>query len=392
MEWRSAYAYAWDLAERGVPESAAEIRGLGLNAVSMACSYHAGKFLRPRAGGKVYFPEDGTIYFRHDPSRYGKIRPVPNSILDARDVLGELCGQTELAVCAWMVLLHNSRLGEAHPECCVANAFGDRLVYSLCPSSPDVRKFAVALVGDLTANYPVAGVSLETPGFLPFAHGYHHEFALVRANPWLENLLGLCFCPSCVARAEEAGVNARGLQSRVAGDVSGYLAGDAVLPRDMAESFWLADTRTDGELSAFLDLRCRVVASLVSELREAAREDAFVAVIPSVGRPTANAWYEGGDIGALAEAAGIVEACFYEPSADRVQADLFDVSRRLRGKGELRGILRPGYPDLETADQVAAAVQALRAGGARGISFYNWGFLRQRNLDFIAAALSWDRP
>jgi hypothetical protein len=33
----------------------------------MAGSYHAGKFLRPHGkSGKVYFPEDGTAYFRTD--------------------------------------------------------------------------------------------------------------------------------------------------------------------------------------------------------------------------------------------------------------------------------------------------------------------------------------
>ena len=36
-------------------------------------------------------------------------------------------------------------------------------------------------------------------------------------------------------------------------------------------------------------------------------------------RPTAGCWYEGSDLRALAKAAGIVEACFYEPSAARVR-------------------------------------------------------------------------
>ena len=81
----------------------------------------------------------------------------------------------------------------------------------------------------------------------------------------------------------------------------------------MAEAFWLADTRSDGALGAFLAWRCDVVTSLVAEIRAAVRKDAAVAVIPSVARPTGGAWYEGSDLAALAEAAGIIEACFYEP-------------------------------------------------------------------------------
>ena len=126
----------------------------------------------------------------------------------------------------------------------------------------------------------------------------------------------------------------KALKAQVAQDISAYLASDIDFPADMAEAFWLADTRTDGELKAFLDWRCTVVTSLVAEIRAAVRKDASVAVIPSVARPTGGAWYEGSDLAALAEAAGIIEACFYEPGAARVKADLFDVKRRLEGQGQ----------------------------------------------------------
>jgi hypothetical protein len=63
------------------------------------------------------------------------------------------------------------------------------------------------------------------------------------------------------------------------------------------------------------------------------------------------------------------------------------VKRRLRGKGKLRGILRPGFPDLQTAGEVAGAVAALRAAGVEDIAFYNYGHLRQRSLDWIASAM-----
>ena len=129
------------------------------------------------------------------------------------------------------------------------------------------------------------------------------------------------------------------------------------------------------------------MTSLVAEIRGAVRKDASVAVIPSVARPTGGAWYEGSDLAALAEAAGIIEACFYEPGAARVKADLFDVKRRLRGKGKLRGILRPAYPDLASKAEFLAAVEALRDGGVDELAFYNWGHLRQANLAWIADAM-----
>ena len=295
MGYKAIYTYAWDLAEAGLGAALDRFTALGLDTVTIAGSYHAGKFLRPHGkSGKVVFPEDGTVYFKPDPKRYGAIKPVPNSMIaSGLDMVGALAAQDRMATNVWLVLLHNTRLGAAHPEATVANAFGDRYVYNLCPSAPEARAYAIGLARDVTEAYPVAGVSIETPGFLPYAHGFHHEFALNRPNRWLDAQLGLCFCPHCTAGAKRAGIDVEALRSQVVNDVEAYLASDVNFPDDMGEAFWLADVHADGNLRAFLDWRCSVVTSLVGEIRAAVRKDATVAVIPSVARPTAGAWYEG---------------------------------------------------------------------------------------------------
>lgn len=388
MSYKAIYTYAWDLAETGVKAAADEFRGLGLDTVTMAGSYHAGKFMRPHGkAGKVLFPEDGTVYFNADPSRYGAIKPVANSMLGERDMLGELVEQSGMAVNVWLVLLHNTRLGMANPQSVVRNAFGDPYYYNLCPSAPEARAYAIGLARDVTESYPVSGLSMESPGFAPYAHGFHHEFALMKSNPWLENMLGLCFCDHCVSGAEKAGIDARRFKAQVAGDIEAYLDSDIDYPADMAEAFWRADVATNADLRRYLDFRNGVVTSLVAEIRAAVRKDATVAVIPSVARPTAGAWYEGSDLHALAQTTGIVEACFYEPSAERIKADLFDIRRRLKGTGTLRGILRPSHPDISNRAEFIAAVEALREGGVEELAFYNWGHLRRANLGWIGDVL-----
>jgi len=388
MSYKAIYSYAWDLVETGVSLAIDDFRALGLDTVTIAGSYHAGKFLRPHGkSGKVYFPEDGTAYFMSDASRYGAIKPIPNSLLDGHDVLRELTNDGRVAVNVWLVLLHNTRLGMAHRNSVVRNAFGDPYFYNLCPSAPEARAYARGLVKDVTENYLVAGVSIEALGFAPYAHGYHHEFALLRSNQWLENLLGLCFCDHCLERAAASGIDAHRLKAQVAGDIEAYLASDIDYPADMAEAFWRADIIADGDLRRYLDFRNHVVTSLAADIRADVRSDANVAVIPSVARPTGGAWYEGSDLGALGDATGIIEACFYEPSPMRIRADLFDIRRRI-GKGvKLRGIVRPAFPDLETKDAVVAAVQTLREGSVEEFAFYNYGHLRRANLDWIGAAM-----
>ncbi len=111
-------------------------------------------------------------------------------------------------------------------------------------------------------------------------------------------------------------------------------------------------------------------------------------MIPSAARPSGGAWYEGSDLKALARAAGIVEACFYEPDVERIKGDAWDVRRRMAGAGQLRGILRPGWPDLADGGQVMAAVATLHDAGVEDIAFYNFGHLRPASLDWVAAALA----
>ena len=70
-----------------------------------------------------------------------------------------------------------------------------------------------------------------------------------------------------------------------------------------------------------------------------------------------------------------------------MKADLFDIRRRMNGKGKLRGILRPSHPDLSSKGEFLAAVAALREGGVDELAFYNWGHLRPANIAWIGDAL-----
>ena len=148
---RSIWTYAWDLLDIGYDAALGEIRDrAGANSVSLATSYHAGRFVQPRSPKrKVYFPEDGTIYFHPTPARWEglKIQPkVAEVIVKGGDVLRELVRRRDaggLKVCCWTVCLHNTRLGMLHPEAVTLNAFGDPNYYNLCPSNPDARAYVV---------------------------------------------------------------------------------------------------------------------------------------------------------------------------------------------------------------------------------------------------------
>ena len=384
----SMYSYSWDIAENGVSETLAEYKKLGINTVTLAASYHAGKFFRPKSKtNKIYFPEDGTVYFKHDNSKFGAIKPLPHSIFGGGSIFKALTDNKEFKVNAWLVLLHNSQLGLMHSDSVVRNAFGDPYIYALCPSAPEARAYAIGLCKDVTERYALDGISIESIGFPPFEHGYHHEMSFVRPNYWLSQNLGLCFCKHCISGAEKVGLDAQGLKSRIAKKIHDYLESDLDYTSDMAQAFWLADVEGDKDLQKYLSFRKNVVTSLAVEIRKSVRREVEVAIIPSVARPTSGAWYEGSDLKELAQATGAIEACFYEPSVDRIKADLIDIKSRLSGIGKIKGILRPAYPDLTSENAVIEAVSALWDGGVKDIAFYNYGHIRTQSLGWIATAL-----
>ena len=170
------------------------------------------------------------FYPRHNADSYRYFRITPQRIrawreeneLAGRDVMRELC-DGPMQVNAWLVLLHNTLIGTRHVHATTANAFGDRYIYSLCPSHPDARAYAIGLAKDVTESYPVTGISMESPGFAPYAHGFHHEFALNQPNRWLDAQLGLCFCDHCIAGAAKAGINVRIQHTSALGTEEGTL-------------------------------------------------------------------------------------------------------------------------------------------------------------------------
>lgn len=385
----SMYSYSWDIEEEGVSNFLKKMEGIGINSITLASSYHAGKFFRPKSKtNKIYFPEDGTVYFKHDEKKYGKIKPISHSRYGNGEILSHLTQNKNFSIQAWLVLLHNSQLGLIHRDATVQNAFGDPYIYALCPSAPDARAYAIGLASDISENYQISGISVESIGFPPFEHGYHHEMSFVKPNLWLSQYLGLCFCKFCITGAEKASIDVKPLKSRVIDRINSYLESDLDYSADMAQAFWIADIQSDSDLAKFLEFRKEVVTSLAQEIRASVRAEIEFSVIPSVARPTAGAWYEGTDLEMLAKTTGVIEACFYEPSIERIAADLLDIKGRMQNVGKLKGILRPAHPDLTSESAVNEAVSILWQGGVNDIAFYNYGHFRTQSLDWIKTALA----
>lgn len=377
---RGMYVYAWDLWHEGTAAVAGRLRDAGLNALSLATAYHAGKFLRPHApGGKLWFPEDGTVYFRPDAARYGRLQAQAASMVADFDALPALAREAEdFHVTGWTVGLHNSRLGARHPDLCCQTPFGDPLINALCPSQPEVRHYLSALCLDTAAQPGIREIAIEAPGFQTYRHGHHHEFELIELPEAVETLLGTCFCPACLARAKAAGLDGSELAHQARRDLEAFFA-DGTAP--------LLNPQTDPDWTALQACRADNVTSLIAEVRAALDPAISLAVIPSVQTPNSLCWREGSDLAALARVADRLEVPAYQTGPTAIAQDIAQVRAAAGAEAAIGFILRPTWPHVSGPDDLAACVTSAREAGAAQLSFYNYGHMRLQSLDWIAAAL-----
>lgn len=387
----SMWTYPWDIQDQGLDGTTSDLRDrAGLNTVSLATSYHAGRFLQPRSPTqKAYFPEDGTVYFRPDEALWqGKeIRPLmAQNVTDRGDMLRALVdarAKGGMKVSCWTVCLHNTRLGMLHPGHVTRNAFGNPNYYNLCPSSPAARDYVVTLIRDVTTNYRPDMLELESPNFMGFAHEYHHEKDGVGMNDEDDFLLSLCFCEHCVARASKAGVPVEEARKAVTVFIAEMC--DRAVPEKQFSDFPGAGIdafKRWPALHAFLRWRSEPVTSLIREIKDSAHPATAIVLID-----LKDGWLGGVDLEAVGKVCdGAILCCYFMPP-DQTAA-LMKAGRAALGPDKYLGAgYRVFYPEVTSAEDLAARAKAAIDAGADGINFYNYGLIPEKRLDWVRKAI-----
>ncbi|MGI3900678.1 MAG: hypothetical protein ACRYGP_10205 [Janthinobacterium lividum] len=384
------WTYPWDILDLGADVVLGELAGAGLDTVSLATSYHAGRFLQARSPvRKSYYPEDGTIYFRPTPGLWSDARIVPTvaSVVDEGDVLADLVRRRDAGrgprVGCWTVCLHNTRLGMLHPEAVTRNAFGDPNYYSLCPSHPDARAYVTTLVHDVSTHYRPDVIELESPSFMGFAHGFHHEKDGVGLCPEDDFLLSLCFCPACLARAAKAGVD--GEKARVT--VRRWIAEtcECEMPAPRWPDFpgcGLDVFQPWPEVFAYASWRFEPVTSLIAAIRERTAPATRVHLID-----LKDGWLGGCDLGQAAAACDGVVLCAYDMDEAGVSRLVRDGRVTIGPDKHLSVGFRVLFPEMSGQAAFVARVRAAANDGVQGLQFYNYGLIPRARLDWIARAM-----
>ncbi|MBE0559084.1 MAG: hypothetical protein IH628_17790, partial [Proteobacteria bacterium] len=261
----SMWTYLWDLADEGYAQALSRMKENGLTSVSLACAYHAGKFLAPHnPKRKVVFLEDGTVYFTPTASQYGRIRPRINSLVSQGHSLAVVRREAENAgmeTRAWVVCCHNTPLGQAYPDIVCRTAHGDPLYHNLCPSNDDVRAYPKGVVSDI-ASQGASVIELEAMQFQGYSHGFHHEREGIVLPQSVRFLLGVCFCSSCRQRFVDGTGRFDALRVYVRTTLDTYFQD----PEAAADGVPTFESLIAGELSDLMEWRKTIVTSLAEEL------------------------------------------------------------------------------------------------------------------------------
>lgn len=375
METAGLWMHAWDVWSDGTDEVMAFARDAGLTTLYPASSYHAGWFIHPHSRGRrVWMAEDGVIYFHPDESVWARCRLQPMVATIARETdwfaeIAERLDEYGLNLSSWTICCHNTGLGRLHPEITVQNCFGDSYPHALNPSHADVRAYLTAMVRNLAQAYPLRSIQLESPQYLGFRHGHHHERYSVPLDPVALRLFDLSFAASDLAMVQAAGIDGPGLRAVVARRLQDYLDQAPAKPADWPASW-------EEACSQIPDLRKyhNAQATIVEGLRENCRQ-----AVDGTG-----VRLEGLGYGSQYDL--ITIAC-YGLSADQIAARVPQLRQQMEPQQQLQIGLRVGFGDVPSQTALGEMVDAADEAGVDGVLFYNYSEMSATNLSWIAPAV-----
>lgn len=381
----SLWTYLWDFVDEGYDAVFTHIKENGITAVSVATAYHTGKFLLPHNPRRsVIFPEDGTVYFQPNEKLYGRIRPRSNSLVkngNSLQTVKEFADKHGIRTRAWVVCCHNTAFGMAQPDIACETAFGDKLFHNLCPANYDVRKYIASLVTDI-ASIGVEAIELEAFQFQGYTHGFHHEREGIILSPESRFLLGLCFCPSCIASAKKANVEIEEIRNWTKMMLRSFFDSPENAKKDLS----LLPSLPQDLFSPYFRWRASVISSFAEEVMEATTSTG-VKIRPMVSLDPFGWKSAGHDIKTLAEITGGVLALGYVKEAAVLKPPLEKMQSEISGKEIILGVYL-GLPESGSKKDFLERMDTARQCGIRAFNFYNYSFVPYENLKWISEALN----
>lgn len=374
---RSLWLLPWDVAGRDPDTLLDELQALGMDRVRLALSYHGGRMLLPRHPARIVVEHLSAVYVPLPPDHFGRLRPTSGEQAGAVQRFLVAAQRRAFPVLGWTVLCHHDQLGLAAPDCCVENAFGERYLYALCPTHPDVQEYVVALCGALAAT-GVVGLDLEALSYLGYEHQSLHDKRGVPLPPLAAWLLSVCLCGHCRREIDDGNQ----LAGRIRDAVRCLLNTPTAAPVSLHDG--LMETLGAEALAALLALRQRVLLPLLQKLRAATNPATLnlrLAIDPLAhgGKTTLP----------LTTLPGLVDEAtitFFGASLARMETELAALPPLPRPV-PLHGGFVLHEPDCTSHDDFACRVDLLTRAQVEEIAFYSYSMASGTHLSWLRPAV-----
>jgi hypothetical protein len=374
----SGHAYPWDVI--GDPAFPGRVRDLGLESVTLAAAYHTTRAATPlhpehqlvnAPYAAFYRPVDDAEWAAH------RLRPAAPQWIDEPDPFGTAAAtlaRAGLAVTAWIVLTHSTRLGSAFPDVAVVNCFGEPYPYALCPSHPEVRDYAARMAAAAVRDVPLAGISLEACGQMGLVHLNHHEKTDGVWTPEAVRWLSMCCCGRCREAWRADGLDPEEVVGALRAAARGDATGEPAPPPEKLAEAVLAARHT-----ATNALRREVLAALHAQAPG----------VPVTLHAHPDPWATGASPG-LTPAAAADVAALLVPAWPTTPATVDTVAQAVA-----TGVPVEAYvtvlPPADSDRVVSHAVRLVEAG-ASGLALYHLGLASRPGQRLLAEIVAATRP
>ena len=371
-----------------------EISNDGFTTLNLCLKYHASRNLFVRHGMSMMHLEDGSHYYETNSRFYSEkeIAPETNSEYISQQKIESLVSaamQSNVALGAWSVFLHDSKLAASLPDCVSINVFDQKLNPNLCPANPSVRAYVIGHVREML-NMGFSHIALESINFAPFKHNEHHERFFFNSSPITEYLLSLCFCSHCKSLMET-----RNIDVPKAREVISLLISTSLETDDPLLHLELTQENLVGLMGdVFLKIqgmREQVVSDFHNEISILLKKNSvtsrFLDSTPLTNRksttPYDDLWIQGASLENLASSFTAIEPLLYRwTTQENVQ--LAQNYQKLEIPSVLA--IRPVYPDVNTFDELEERLTSLFAL-QMPLDFYLYDIIRPREMELVKTFL-----
>ena len=383
------YAYPWDLTDEGVDDALDRIVDrTACTEILLTPSYHVSNYFLPHnPNGPIRFGENGAVFFSPQLGRYEETAIKPRVSPSAAapgyfERIVDAIHRKGLVFSAWNVYFFNHYLSEKYPQFAKHDLFGTPYLGQISPSSEDAQEFAAALTRETMDRFQPHAVRIEALQRQTWRHGMLKNKIQGDISDRCQFLLGLCFNPASMQNAEEAGMDAGRFRADAEAWIRPRLARiptrEDMLP---ADPDWIADA-FQGRLRQYVDALNDCTTRLCLRVAEIVKQGGGKVQMDYLADGVRT------DVNGLEPRINgridrLTAALPFEP--DAAKARLREYLCMIAPAGEVFVPLGPG--NITEPSGLVERTKAAADAGAAGALYYNYGLLREQQLEFVGQAL-----